>query len=231
MLAADTVTTQVVLVGGALISLPAPTADLQPVSEEAKSVMSRFVASNSTLIAGYMLSNDIRQLSLLLDMMKGPSSASLDVRCFSKYAMVTVIPTLEKVDFTPEVFRKVVARLSLSLPEWAKHVDLTAASEDLKRRVASVCESLDMTGADVELGRAVPLGCFFSSKNSFGYGIAAPIAIGGKTVRMATCVILVRAKNRLLKMSLVAQYESPETVMWLSKVAEHWAKSILEANE
>jgi hypothetical protein len=82
----------------------------------------------------------------------------------------------------------------------------------------------------VTLDKPVPLGILFAMTNAIGVGSITSSNKDGVTMRVVSCLALLRVRGRVLTLITYATYKDEGTVMWVKTTAEQWAGAILKAN-
>ncbi len=201
--------------GGRPIALVPPTSEMAEMGYDNRELMEIFVAQTNRLIAAYAMKKDIPGIS------RGDQDLVLE-----KYAMVQVPRRAEYMDVRPEDFEQVTAGAKQAFGD-TMGTTLKEVEDEFNRRM----KALDLDEATMRLGKPVQLGCLFSKKDAYAFGMIMPLTMGnGEKLKMGMGATVMRVRNRLLYVYLYAQYKDENTVRWLKKTTEAWANAILKAN-
>lgn len=201
--------------GGTPIAIPAPTTAMNEVGYDNRELMEVFVPSVNRLIAAFVLTEDLPKLSEGADDLK-----------MAQYAMVQVPRQGEYMDCGASDFKEVTEGAKESFGEV-----LSSSFEEAENEFNQRMKALDLDEATVQLGDPIQLGCLFSKKDAYAFGMIIPVKTGEETIQMSMSCVLMRVKNRLLFLYLYAEYKNEETVKWLRKTSESWVDSVLTSNK
>ncbi len=201
--------------GGTPIAIPPPTSDMTEVGYDNRELMEVFVIPNNRLIAAFVLTNDLLRLTKKADDLS-----------ISKYALVQVLRNGEYMDCTPNDFKEGISDVSEQFGDAINSSSMKEAEEEFNQRM----KSLDLDVA-VSLDKPLQLGCLFSKEDAWGFGMIAPVSVGGQNIKIASGIVLMRVKLRVLFVYLYAEYKNEDTIKWIRKTTENWADAILKANK
>ena len=201
--------------GGIPILIPPPTTSMSEVGYDNREFMEVFVPSTNRLIAAFVQTEDLPSLT----------SKSIQLR-LSRYAMVQVPRRGEYIECGASDFRELTEGAKKRFGDLMKR-SMEEADDEFNHRM----KALDLDDATMSLGKPVQLGCLFSRRDAYSFGMVTPLSMGGLKTKMAMSVILMRVRERLLFAYLYAEYENEDTVLWLRDATEDWANSILRAND
>lgn len=74
------------------------------------------------------------------------------------------------------------------------------------------------------------LGVFYSKQDGFAFGMLKWSSENGVATREIEVTLLLRAKSRLLMLSLQSAYDNKKSVRMMRKTTQEWADAILDAN-
>jgi len=200
--------------GGTPILIPTPVSDMGEVGYDIRERMELFVPPVNRLLAAFLTTRDIAQFS------NGGVPPAL-----TRYALVQVPRQAEYIDVRPADFAQVVAGIQQQFSGPDAELTAQAAEEEMTRRL----KALNVDKA-ISLGKAVPLGTFFSKSDAFGFGIVSPVSVGNKTITLAMGGAAVRVKMRVLFLYLYSEYKGQTTVDWLRNATEQWSSSLIAQN-
>ena len=200
--------------GGRTINLPNPIDQMTEVGYENRELMEIVIPSTNRLIAAFVLDNELPKL------LEGDDDFVL-----SEYAMIQVPRRGEYYDCGASDFKEVIRGAE---KEFGKVVSssLEEAEDEFNRRM----KSLDLEEYSMDIGKPIQLGCLFSKKDAYGFGMIMPVTGAGVTVKMVAACIMARVNNRLLFIYVYKEYQNEESVQWIRSTSEKWIDSILLAN-
>ena len=142
----------------------------------------------------------------------------------TRYALVEVPRQAEFADVSEAAFKQVSesmaeqfgAKLNDTLADQQKEVDLKLKALGNK--------------STVTLEKPTMLGALFTKTDAIGYGAIMPVAVDGKTVTAAMCMMILRVRQRLLFIYTFARYTDEESVRSVQKINDQWSDAILRAN-
>lgn len=201
--------------GGIPIIIPPPIMEMSEVGYDKREFMEVFVAPSNRLIAAFVLTKELPTLA-----------AGANNPMLSKYAMIQVPRRGEYMDCRESDFKEVTDGAKKTFGD-VMSSSMKDAEDEFNRRM----KSLDLEEATISLNKPIQLGCLFSKKDAYGFGMIMPFSMGGENMKIAMGATLMRVKQRLLFVYLYADYKDENTVKWLRRITENWADAILKANK
>lgn len=200
-------TSQAVNVGGVSIIFPVPAPEFVEVGYDKREFMEVFVPGSNRLLSAYILTSDL------------PLFGKNTKESFSKYGLIEVSRGAEYMTCEVSDFNEVISSVG-SL----KDMSFDKVEKELNDRLKSI-------GTDeVKIGQPIQLGTLFKKDDVFGLGMLSSVDVGGRTMKMACCTILMRVKKKLIFIYLYDQYKDENSIKTLAKISEKWADEILKVN-
>jgi hypothetical protein len=212
---ATTTQTQVtnVRVGAVSIAIPSPTNDLAEPGPDYRVIFETLAPTSNRLVAAFVPQDK-------MDAIRRGNAPPMD-----EYALVEVARRSEFTDIDSAAFQRIAEELAKQFSGDLSQFS-SKGQEEINRNLKALAKSVSVT-----IDKPVPLGIFFVRTNAIGVGSITPYNVNGVTTRMAGCLILLRARGRLLSLFTYAAYKDEGTVMRVKTTAEQWADAILKANE
>jgi hypothetical protein len=203
----------VVKAGDVDLTLPAPGKEFVEVGPKLRTMLFELMApATNRLIAAYAPTQQA------VDLNAGKKIAGLDA-----YALVEVPRQAEYIDCPPEAFDEILKGMEPAFGALDK-ARLGALEEELNIHLKTL-------GAKaLEIGKPEMLGGVFRKTDAAGYAMLAPYKDAERTLTMASTIVVVRLRRRLIFAYFYRKYESPETVQKLRKEGEAWSDSLQAAN-
>lgn len=206
-----------VSVGGISIKMPAPEAEFVEVGSDNRDLMRLFVPTQNRLVCGYVLTNE------LIHLIKRDADLQLD-----RYILVEVPLRGEQLDISADDFAQMISEAKETFGDKSGTgfgLTFDEANDEIKRRL----KSLDVEDS-ISLGKPVQLGTLFSMKDACSFAMILPVNINNKTVKMGGGLMLLRAKSHILYIYVYSEYTGDETIKYLGRLTEKWARQILDSN-
>lgn len=196
------------------LTIPAPSADLAEIGSDYRVLLEPLAPDSNRLIAAFAHPDDLAA-------MRAGSSDGMQ-----QYALVEVLRRAEFADITPEIFKQVADGMATQFG-----TTLDASLKDAQDQLNRSLKALNDNAATVSLDKPIQLGLLFSKPDACGFGVVMPVSAGGKTIKMATAVIVLRVQDRVVFAYLYNNYNDEDSVKWVRKTGEDWADAILAANK
>jgi hypothetical protein len=205
--------------GGVQIAVPMPWNGAVELGPEKRHFMDQFVPPSNRLIAGYADSDDL------------PNIHAQDIKAPPRIAVVAVSRQYESTNITESGFRQIIESAAGGF-----NATVSNYAKDNENSFNQKLKELNLDAAHLTFTQPLSLGCLFSTPNAAGFGTVMQVSLSAPDGRQnsltkALSVIFIRAKNRVLFAYIFATYKDKDTVIWLRKASEDWAKQIVERNE
>jgi len=199
--------------GGKSIVIPPLTSEFVEVGSDNRKILEVAVPDSNRLVAAFVLTNDL------------PSFKSGSNQQLLRYAMVEVPRDGESADFTAKDFKEMTDSANQELGN-----AMTSTSREMEEEYNRKVKALNLD-AQASLDKPVSLGCLFSKRDAYGFGMLMSVTMHGTTTNMINASALVRVRNRLVFAYVYAVYKDQSSLQWARKAVEDWADAILKANE
>jgi hypothetical protein len=201
-----------VRVGAVPIIIPSPGKDLVEPGPDYRVIFEIFAPVNNRLVAAFVPQNQ-------MDAIHKGNAPPMD-----EYAFVEVARRREFAETDSATFQQIAEALAkLSGGDLSQFASKT--QEEINHNLKALGQSENVT-----LDKPVPLGILFAMTNAIGVGSITSSNKDGVTMRVVSCLALLRVRGRVLTLITYATYKDEGTAMWVKTTAEQWAGAILKAN-
>lgn len=202
-----------VRVGAVSIVLPSPASDLVEPGPDYRVLFETFAGTTNRLVAAFVPQDK-------MDVIHTGSAPVMD-----KYALVEVARRTEFTAIDSTTFQLIASAATKQLGGDTSVLDKQAQDQ--------LNDSLKNSGssASVTLDKPIPLGTFFSTTDTIGFGSINTYNSDGASRRVVGCLTFVRVHGRVLTVLTYAKYEDEGSVTWVKTTAKQWAEGILKANQ
>ncbi len=199
--------------GAVSIVMPSPTNDLIEPGPDYRVVFEPLAPVANRLIAAFVMPDK-------MDAIHSGAMPQMD-----EYALVEVPRRAEFADIDSQNFKLITDAIGKQFGGDMGESQKTGL-DDLNHNLKELGSS-----ASVTIDKPVQLGTLFSKTDAEGFGVVTPYNVNGVTTRMATSIIALRVRNRILLAYLFAVYKDESTAKWLISTSEQWADAVLKANQ
>lgn len=201
-----------VRVGAVSIVLPSPASDLVEPGPDYRVLFEPFAVSANRLVAAFVPQDK-------MDAIHTGSAPVMD-----KYTLVEVARRTEFTEIDSSTFQLIAASATKQLGGDTRVLD-KQAQDQINNSLKSSGSSASMT-----MDKPIPLGTFFSTTDTIGFGSINTYNSNGASRRVVGCMAFVRVHGRILTLLTYAKYEGEGSVTWVKTTAKQWAEAILKAN-
>ena len=201
--------------GAKSFTFPAPTSELVEAGSDYRVLFETFAPATNRLVAAYVRPDDFELIH------------TGKVKTLPMYALVEVPRVAEFTDVSVDIFKTVTDAMAKGLSSANSGTELKEQEEVLNRRL----KQLNAKTGEIAFDQPVQLGTLFSTSDSSGFGMIMPVSANGTTMKMATGILAVRVRNRVVFGYLYRIYEDENTVTWMRKTLKDWSDLIQDANK
>jgi hypothetical protein len=201
--------------GGVPVVIPPPEKEFVEVGGDKRDFFQYMVPSRNRLLCAFVSAD-------FLPSLKSPATG------MGQYMLVELSRRLDEnnAEVTSATFEEVVSGMK---QQFADPSALNQTAQTSSEEVSSKLKQLHQS-KDVSIGKPTPLGTLFQTSDAYAGAILAPVSSGGVTSRAINATVLLRVRDRLIFAYIYGSADDENSLQWIEKVAEQWAKRILAAN-
>lgn len=209
--AADNDVTEV-KVGGISINVPAPSSGFEEVGYDKREFLEIAVPPNNRLLSAFLTEEDIKKFG----------TEELDY--LSRYMMLQVARGAEYMSCGPEDFKIVVESMSDAMNQGMQNT-IDEANTEISRRLKAL--NVD----EIRIDKPEMLGKIFSITDATAFAMIMSVKENTRTTKMICGLCTLRVKSKLIFAYVYSEYKDEDSVNWVCKTTENWAKALLNANQ
>jgi hypothetical protein len=203
------------MAGGVPVVVPPPHQEFVEVGGDKRNFFEVAVPSRNRLLCAFVPTDFLPRL-------KNPSSG------LGKYTLVEVSRAVDEknTEVTPARFEQVVIATKQQLGDSSS---LSQTAESTSIEISGKLKQLAQS-TDISVDKPVILGTLLQMPDAYAFAMVDSVSSGGVTTRTISACALLRVRDRLIFAYIYGSGDDEESLKWVEKTTEQWAREILVAN-